>query len=48
MSSCIRNTISYRYKIYIQKEKIEYQDGYVENRIRDLIARREAEIKGNK
>eukprot|EP00924_Labyrinthula_sp_SR-Ha-C_P009692 augustus_masked-scaffold_22-processed-gene-3.50-mRNA-1 protein AED:0.12 eAED:0.12 QI:0/-1/0/1/-1/1/1/0/980 len=43
MSSCIRNTISYRYKIYIQKEGIEYQDGYVENRIRDLIAKREAE-----
>jgi len=46
ISSCIRNTISYRYKIYIAKEGIEYQDGYVENRIRDLIARREAENKG--
>ena len=35
-ASCIRNTISYRYKIYLAKEKAEYQDGYVDMRIRDL------------
>merc|ERR1712063_251562 len=28
MASCIRNTISYRYKIYLAKEGAQYQDGY--------------------
>ncbi|KAH9253203.1 hypothetical protein BASA81_008885 [Batrachochytrium salamandrivorans] len=35
-ASCIRNTISFRYKQYIEKERIPYQDGYVENHIREL------------
>lgn len=35
-ASCIRNTISYRYKKYIEKERVPYQEGYVENYIREL------------
>jgi hypothetical protein len=35
-ASCIRNTISYRYKQYIEKERIPYQDGFVDNTIREL------------
>ncbi len=37
-ASCIRNTISYRYKIYIEKEEIPYQDGYVDGYIRTLLS----------
>mmetsp|Transcript_13816 Transcript_13816/g.22459 ORF Transcript_13816/g.22459 Transcript_13816/m.22459 type:complete len:372 (-) Transcript_13816:60-1175(-) len=42
MASCIRNTISYRYKMYLAKENAQYQDGYVDMRIRDLYAKWEA------
>jgi len=42
MATCIRNTISYRYKIYLAKENAPYQDGYVEMRIRDLYSKWEA------
>ena len=35
-ASCIRNTISFRYKNYLAKEEAEYQDGFVDMTIRDL------------
>eukprot|EP00516_Mucochytrium_quahogii_P006933 CAMPEP_0203745080 /NCGR_PEP_ID=MMETSP0098-20131031/939_1 /ASSEMBLY_ACC=CAM_ASM_000208 /TAXON_ID=96639 /ORGANISM=" , Strain NY0313808BC1" /LENGTH=1521 /DNA_ID=CAMNT_0050632771 /DNA_START=76 /DNA_END=4641 /DNA_ORIENTATION=+ len=47
MASCIRNTISYRYKLYLAKENAPYQDGYVEMRIRDLYAKWEIARKAN-
>lgn len=45
-ASCIRNTISYRYKKYIEKERVPYQEGYVENYIRELQNRPNTPGKG--
>ena len=36
------NTISYRYKIYLEKERLEYQDGFVAMTIAGLQAAEKA------